>query len=121
MGEGETPRAIVEEFAAVIGRPAALSIVDAVGGTRVYLPARPRNDSWIVKAVGWELAVKLCAAFAVQGRRGHRLDIPMMAKPNRARRRLIRELTAAGLSSRQIARELHISQRTVHANRAEKS
>lgn len=113
---------VLAEIASVIGAGAALAIAARAGGTRTYLPARVNDGHWLVETVGREAADKLCAHFAIDHRRGQRIDIPLFGGSYKQLQRLINErldkLEAEGASSQQIARTTGITQRTVHRHRA---
>jgi hypothetical protein len=116
------------EIASVIGRQATLSLAEAVGGTRVYIPALATDDHWLVKAIGRELANKLCDHFSVSSekdtRRGQRIEIPnapatgAFQKLRDEVRNHVGRLDQEGKSSRQIALEVGITQRAVHRFRS---
>lgn len=115
---------LLAEFAQVVGREAALKIAAVVGGTRIYLPARADDDHWLVRAIGRELADKLTQHFAVfDGRtHGQRLDLPLgptsgHLKWKRHVAAAIHAMTEDGASTREIALELGVSQRTVYLHR----
>ena len=112
---------VLAEIAGVIGRKAALKIAETCGGTRVYIPAKAQDDHWLIEAVGRSLADKLCRHLSVRGG-GILLDIPLgpLGKHHQAQRQRdtkIGRMTDDGKSSRAIAIQLGISQRTVHEAR----
>lgn len=53
----------LDEIASVAGLDVALAIADAVGGTRVTIPAHPKADHWLVETVGMPAAKKVCRHF----------------------------------------------------------
>ena len=53
----------LDEIAEVAGLAAALAIADAVGGTRVSIPARPADDHWLVELLGHEQASAIARHF----------------------------------------------------------
>jgi len=113
---------ILQEIADLVGNAAALQIAAAHGGTRVYFPAsKTIGKGWLVECVGQDAADKLCDHFAVDGR-GQRIDIPLFGGSYRQLTRAIAErvhkLHTAKTSSTDIARQLGITQRTVHRHRA---
>lgn len=63
---------IVQEIADLIGLPATLKLVEAYGGTRLYVPKRFDPDHPIVKLIGHELAALLFARFGGQDQ----FDVP---------------------------------------------
>lgn len=110
------------EISEVIGREAALKIAEAVGGTRVYIPGRVDGDHWLAKAVGRDLADKLCRHFCVNGTRGAHIEIPhgplaSTRVMTREREALVVSMSEDGQSARDIALALGITQRTVYAYR----
>jgi hypothetical protein len=114
---------ILGEIESVAGLPAMLKLVDVAGGTRVYIPAEASDRHWLVRCVGREAADKLMRHFAVDSRRGQRVDIPVFAGTYRQLIRKIAErLDKADRSesSAQLARALGIAQRTVHRHRAKR-
>ncbi|MFH0303551.1 hypothetical protein AAFX91_41945 [Bradyrhizobium sp. 31Argb] len=77
---------------------------------------------WLVECVGFELAKKICAHFEVDGR-GQRIDIPLHVGGTyrqfvRSLAERLDELDREGKSSTEIARQLGLTQRTVHRHRA---
>lgn len=54
---------VLGEIADVAGIPAALAIADQVGGTRINIPARAKDDHWLVQTVGREAADQICDYF----------------------------------------------------------
>jgi DNA-binding NarL/FixJ family response regulator len=114
---------VLAEIAEVAGEAAAVQICARAGGTRVYIPATCSDDHWLVECVGREKADRICAHLAGGERSGQRYEIPLAERgAYRALRmavaRQVHELDAAAKSSRDIAREAGISQRTVHRHRA---
>ena len=114
---------VLQEIAEVAGEAAALAIASRAGGTRIYLPARAADEHWLVQAVGRAHADALCDHFAVDGR-GARLDVPLhVGGTFRQLQRAIAEVVhkmddGSEASSREIARKVGITQRTVHRHRA---
>jgi DNA-binding NarL/FixJ family response regulator len=102
---------LLAEVEGVVGRDAAIKFATACGGTRIYMPASVPSEHWMVEVIGINAAEKLSKHFSF-GRRGIRLDIPMMPRALQ-----IRALTKAGASSREIALNLGVTQRTVHNHR----
>lgn len=108
---------VLDEIAEVAGLPAAIAIAARTGGTRVYIPARAEDDHWLVDCVGRRAADKICTRFA-----GERIDMPLYhggAYPQlrRAIAKRIHDLDQAQLSSRQVAQQVGVTQRTVHRHR----
>jgi len=110
---------ILREIADVAGLPAALAIAHEKGGTRVHFPARAGDAHWLPRLVGREAADKLCAHFRSTADGGIYLLVPLGPKNfyARARRRCV-ELTEAGKTREEVARELGIHMRTVQRHRA---
>ena len=114
---------VLQEIAEVAGEAAALAIASRAGGTRIYLPAKAPDAHWLVQAVGRTHADALCNHFAVDGR-GARLDVPLhVGGTFRQLQRAIAEVVhkmddGSEASSREIARKVGITQRTVHRHRA---
>jgi DNA-binding NarL/FixJ family response regulator len=113
---------ILHEIRGVIGHDAMLQLVNAVGGTRVYIPASAENDHWLITTIGPVLAKKLCEHFTVDGR-GNRIEIPLLTKSAHQRsaqaiNARIDRLMAQGKSTREIAMKVGISQRTIHRRRS---
>lgn len=122
---GEYLPGVLGEIAEIIGEGPALAIAREKGGGRVYFPADPQPDHWLVELIGSAKARALCAAFAVtpggsrEGQRGAYLELPLgptgtQAETRRAIGRLLRE----GHSHDKIAREARVSRRTVQRQRA---
>ncbi len=120
---------VLQEIAEVAGEAAALSIAARQGGRRVYIPAEsrlflddPRDTYWLVECVGIEAARKICKHFEVDGR-GQRIDIPLHVGGTyrqfvRSLAERLHKLDREGKSSTEIARQLGLTQRTVHRHRA---
>ena len=76
-----------------------------------------------MECVGRNAADRICAHFAVDGARGQRLDIPIAiggayGQLRRAIAQRVHELDQENKSSREIARLVGVTQRSVHRNRA---
>ncbi len=82
--------------------PALLTLIQAFGGTRLYVPKSPNQASPLVQAIGREAALALAAAHG-----GEELSIPI------ARHWQIRCLKQKGMSYRQIALKLGVTEITV--------
>lgn len=92
-------RAIVS----LIGDEAALKLVETYGGQRIQVPARATASCALARAVGLTAARALVTEF-----RGTKLAVPL------CKRWRILHLRARGLSYAAIARELTVSEATVH-------
>jgi hypothetical protein len=113
---------VLAEIAVVAGEPAAALMAARVGGQRVYIPAKARDDHWLVECVGREKADLICRHFTVDGR-GQRIDIPLAGGGaygplRRAIARRVHDLDMRGESARDIAAETGITTRSVHRHRA---
>lgn len=113
---------VLLEIAEVAGEPAAALIAGARGGRSVYIPARAPDKHWLVETVGRAAADKICAHFAVDKRRGARIDIPLAtggayATLRRAVAKRLHELDRDGKSSTAQAQQVGVTQRTVHRHR----
>lgn len=114
---------VLAEIAELIGEAGALAIAARVGGTRIYLPATLDDDHWLVAAIGAEPAKKLCKHFAVEGKRGQRIEIPLAVGGTyrqylRHVQQRIHELDGEGFSANEIARKVGTTERAVHRARA---
>jgi hypothetical protein len=115
---------VLQEIAEVVGEAAAIAIASRAGGTRIYIPATLTMDHWLVQAIGAGPAMKLCAHFGVDERRGQRIDIPLhvggtYSQVIRAIAERVHKLDANDTeSARTIARKLGITDRSVHRHRA---
>lgn len=117
----ELPGVLVE-IAEVAGEAAALALAARYGGIRVYFPRIARQDHWLVECVGQRAADAICAHFAVEDGPGLRVDIPLYTsgaypRLRRAIAKRIHDLHLAGTSSRNIASQVGVAQRTVHRHR----
>jgi len=110
---------VLGEIVEAAGLDTALKIASAVGGTRVYIMARPPADNWLSRLVGHQAALAIGKAIA-PGNGGIDLLIPMGPNHSNAQRwRLMHELIDKGMSKREIARRCGFHERTVqyHRNR----
>lgn len=113
---------VLGEIAEIAGLAAALAVAEAVGGTRAYIPRRPDADHWLVRAVGAEAAARI-ADYLTTGRTGSEIEFPIgpagsYVKERQCRARRLRELTAQGLSNRQTAQRVGITERAVRLFKA---
>lgn len=94
----------------VAGEAVARKLVEYLGGSRVYVPAKPKpNSGLLVKAVGLEAARKLAEEWG-----GTIVLVPLGVGFDQAsRRRHIGNMLAAGKSVQAIARALKVHERTV--------
>lgn len=103
----DLPRTL-EEIADVVGEAAALRLALKCGGTRVYVPHRPRKGLVLVDIVGLPAARALAAHYA-----GERLEIPRAHRLRSKRARIVREQG----SNAEVARRLGCTERWVRAVR----
>lgn len=113
---------VLKEIAEVAGEAAAISIAAAVGGMRVYIPARLRLGHWLVECVGRKSAERIAAHFAANGS-GQRIDVPLCGigaypRLRRAIAKRVHEMDQAGASASEITRAVGITTRAVHRHRA---
>lgn len=95
------------EIASVIGRPGALALASLAAG-RLYIPKAPPPDSWLVVLLGELMCGRLVAVYG-----GQELSLPR--PPVRAARTaMVRELIAAGMSVRDIAVRVGLTERRVY-------
>jgi len=117
------------EIAEAIGRERALFLLAHLRVSRkrdmrrdqpseryiLYVPKRMPVDHWLVHLLGWHDAERLRRAFGGEILHPPKCNILML----RWRRRRIGELSAEGLSTAEIAREVGLSDRQVRNIRAE--
>jgi hypothetical protein len=113
---------VLSEVADVAGEPAAVLLASRVGGTRVFIPAKVSDGHWLVDCVGRQKAELICKHFTVDGR-GQRIDVPLggagaYPQLRRAIAKRVHDLDLSNKSSSQIAREVGITERTVHRHRS---
>jgi hypothetical protein len=95
---------VLEGLIATIGEAAALKLVDAFGGARVYVPQMPEPEDMLSGLIGIEAALQLARVYG-----GERLELP---HPN-GRRDKILSLRRSGLSVDRIALEAGCTRRRV--------
>lgn len=95
----------IDEAARLIGPEAYRKLLAALGGRRIFVPAKAGQDHFLTQAIGQEAADKLCGRFS-----GDSLDLPSGAR----RRALIRQALAAGVSKVDIAKTYFVSERYVY-------
>ncbi|WP_319775511.1 hypothetical protein [Breoghania sp.] len=115
---------LLGEIAEVAGETSALAIAQAVGGTRVTIPARLPEDHWLVDVVGSETAALICDHFRTLSAEGTEVGLQQVVIPlgpastlSRARRQLAKGLEA-GLSVREAARRAGLSERAAWRTKA---
>lgn len=110
---------LLSELAEVIGLEATLKLAVAKGGTQIYVPAAVEPDHWLVDLLGLKAASALCEHFKQSGfsfkERLMWAGIPVMVPSGiQFRRRLMLEKARReGLSSREMALRLNVSERTI--------
>ncbi|TNC80693.1 MAG: hypothetical protein C9356_12395 [Oleiphilus sp.] len=103
------------ELASVIGLPATLKLGEAYNGVRLYVPNEAHADHDVVKIIGMEAFEALVDAY-----RSEELSFPKLdAAVRQIKYRLIAEMTAARVPSRDIALNTGYTQRRVQQIRAE--
>lgn len=113
---------VLKEIADVAGDVAATLVAAARGGTLVYIPARVGDRHWLVETVGRAAAEKICAHFAVDKKRGARIEIPLVMNSgyNLLRRTTFKRLHDLDLqkkSAREQAQLCGVTERTVRNHR----
>tara|TARA_R110002020_G_scaffold15555_35_gene55447 strand:- start:22742 stop:23152 length:411 start_codon:yes stop_codon:yes gene_type:complete len=109
---------ILGEIAEVAGSAAALKIAHAKGGTRVSIPARPKDGHWLVETVGREAAERICDHFRTLSPEDREVgvrDVVMPLGPNGTMARAKRQVAVAlaeGASVREAARRSGVHERT---------
>ncbi len=96
------PPAEIEWLTAIIGADAALSLIEAHGGTRVYVPAEPSDTSTLANAIGLPAARALA-----KHRPSEYITVPV------CRNWRIRIYRARGMSCAAIARKVGCHEDTV--------
>ena len=108
----------LQEIAEAAGADAALKLVDAVGGSHIWIPRHAGSTHWLTAAVGAEAAEKICSHFRVTNADGREvgnvtLYVPLADTSARdAARRQVRDDVAAGMTVRDAARRAKVSERT---------
>lgn len=98
-------RAIAE----LIGLPAALRLVEARGGRRLYVPAGVAPEHALVQIVGEAAAAELCRAYA-----GECLEIPRaVGYATAVRNADIRQRRSQGVSQSTLAGEHRLTERQI--------
>jgi len=95
---------LLGELGAALGESAASRLIEAFGGSRIYVPHFPRPGDSLVSQIGMVAAAKLVRIYG-----GERLDLP---NPNSRRTRIL-ELRRGGLSVDAIARQIGCTRRRV--------
>jgi hypothetical protein len=115
---------LLAEIAEVAGLDAAMTLAEAVGGTRVTIPARASADHWLTTTVGPKAAEAICDHFRILSAEGREAGARHVVIPRgpagcleKARLRLARELDK-GVSAREAARRAGLSERAAFRMRA---
>lgn len=111
ISEDELREASGEDFGLIVdaSAEAAALLVDAFGGTRVYVPVSLDEDSPLAEVLGEK------AHAVVDLLRGSSLDVPKLMRLRRAiRQRKIDALDAAGWSASQLALHFNLTERQVY-------
>lgn len=97
------------ELAGAIGLAATLALVEARGGTRLYIPERAAPEHWLARTIGPDAFRRLAADYA-----GEQLEIDRAAGAVRAARdRAIRAAADAGASTAKLALDYGLTQRQI--------
>ena len=105
----------LEEIAEVAGTAAALAILAAKGGTRVYIPksAKLGDDHWLVVLVGLEPAEAIADHFG-----GTQVEIPLLGGGTRGKSwRVLRKALAEGHDLATAARLAGVCVRTARRHK----
>jgi Mor family transcriptional regulator len=103
----------LQEIVRLIGLQATLSLVERLGGLRIYIPAEATPEHPIAALIGVENLAKLCAEYSVDGI-GLRFELPNAKRAlNAVRNAQIREQFAASKSVRDLAAEHRLTERHV--------
>lgn len=100
---------ILVEIAEIVGVAAALRLVDAYGGTTLYVPETAAPEHRLVQSIGAEAAIKLTTIYAMC-----KIEVPTL-RMVRTRKALI--AATVGKTS-EIARELGVTTRWVRMVRS---
>lgn len=112
----------LREIAEAAGVEAALTILRLKAGQEIWIPLRADADHWLTRAVGPDLAERICAHFRVENADGRevgnvRIYVPLAGRGAmaRAKRQLAEDLKAGRLSLREAAVRAGLSERTARA------
>jgi len=102
--------ATLREIAALVGIPAAMTLVRELGGTRLYVPATLGEDHLLTRLVGLDAAQRLVAHYQV----GMYIDVPLaLAATRQARNKVIRARARRGATAPALAREWRTTERHI--------
>lgn len=109
---------LLNEIADVIGVEATLVLCKKRGGARLSIPAKAKDDHWLVDAIGREATDKLCEHFR-SGYGGTTIDLPVgpYSAAHDTRRR-VDDMIRAGLSINEIAHTTRVHRTTVIRRKA---
>lgn len=103
---------LMQEIVDVIGLKAAIKLVDAKGGQRIWLPVKIEPGFWLAEMIGLDKAGALTAYFNHET--GNHLDLPSRLSIDLAdKERRFRAMVAAGMSTDAIAGAAGITRRRV--------
>lgn len=107
---------LLAEIAEVAGIDAALAIAEAKGGQEVIIPARLRDDHWLVPIIGREKAAQICEHFT-SGYRRQKLSVPFGPKGSylaerRRRARALADALSDGATANQMAKAAGVTNRS---------
>lgn len=104
---------VLSQIAETCGLRSALSLVQARGGQRIYVPARVPTGHELERLLGREAADRLAGLFGPGP-----LDVPRHAQAGYADKvAQTHAMTEDGKSANQIAQELNVTRRTVFNRR----
>lgn len=105
----------IRDIAETVGVEIAAALVEHFGGTRLYIPAKPKPHQAIVQKLEAEHLETLVSAYS-----GQEIDVPMhLFNEALARRRLVKSLRKKNRSINAIALEARCTERQVYAILAE--
>lgn len=110
----------VEELVGVVGETAALRLLSAHGGTRIYVPGALSDGHWLIATMG-EAAALALVGYLTTGGGGAAIDLPRGPTGHQAKQRArLAAAVEAGESANEVARRLGINRRTVFRAKARK-
>jgi DNA-binding NarL/FixJ family response regulator len=106
---GTRTNTTLDDLAGVIGFTATLRIAAWYGGCNIYVPAHPDESMQIVKLIGLPCAVRLAESWGTET-----IAVPTMwAYEEDQRNRLVGKLLERGVSPKDIARDMGLTERRV--------
>jgi len=110
---------VLGDIARAAGEEAALSIAQKFGGTRVYIPSKPRADHWLCGLVGEEAAQAIGDELTGGFIGGARIDLPIgPAGHQETARAKVDRMIKDGASERDIALASRYTTRGVRKRKA---